>query len=81
MVVWLGSAQPPLVFSPFGHDHWSLWDGILAYFDTKLTSAAIEAVNGIIQLANEWLVALETSSTSEPQPTIEPVSLIWMSRT
>jgi transposase len=27
------------------------WDGILAYFDTQLTSAAIEAVNGIIQLA------------------------------
>ena len=26
-------------------------DGILAYFDTHLTSAAIEAVNGIIQLA------------------------------
>ena len=26
-------------------------DGILAYFDTKLTSGAIEAVNGIIQLA------------------------------
>ena len=29
----------------------SYWDGILAYFDTKLTSGAIEAVNGIIQLA------------------------------
>src|SRR3984957_1988936 len=28
----------------------ALWDGILAYFDTKLTSGAIEAVNGIIQL-------------------------------
>ena len=28
-----------------------LWEGILAYFDTKLTSGAIEAVNGIIQLA------------------------------
>ncbi len=27
------------------------WDGILAYFDSHLTSAAIEAVNGIIQLA------------------------------
>jgi transposase len=27
------------------------WNGILAYFDTHLTSAAIEAVNGIIQLA------------------------------
>jgi transposase len=27
------------------------WEGILAYFDTYLTSAAIEAVNGIIQLA------------------------------
>jgi transposase len=26
-------------------------NGILAYFDTKLTSGAIEAVNGIIQLA------------------------------
>src|SRR6201987_3044249 len=27
------------------------WAGILAYFDTYLTSAAIEAVNGVIQLA------------------------------
>jgi transposase len=27
------------------------WQGILAYFDTGLTSAAIEAVNGVIQLA------------------------------
>jgi transposase len=27
------------------------WDGILAYFDTHMTSATIEAVNGIIQLA------------------------------
>ena len=27
------------------------WDGILVYFDTRMTSAAIEAVNGIIQLA------------------------------
>ena len=27
------------------------WEGILAYFDTGLTSAAIEAINGIIQLA------------------------------
>jgi transposase len=27
------------------------WQGILAYFSTGLTSAAIEAVNGIIQLA------------------------------
>jgi transposase len=27
------------------------WQGILAYFDTRLTSAAIEAVNGTIQLA------------------------------
>jgi transposase len=27
------------------------WEGILAYFDTRLTSAAIEAVNGVIQLA------------------------------
>jgi transposase len=26
-------------------------EGILAYFDTRLTSGAIEAVNGIIQLA------------------------------
>jgi transposase len=27
------------------------WDGILAYFDTQLTSAAIEAFNGVVQLA------------------------------
>jgi transposase len=27
------------------------WEGILAYFNSGLTSAAIEAVNGVIQLA------------------------------
>jgi transposase len=27
------------------------WDGILAYFETRMTSAAIEAVNGVVQLA------------------------------
>jgi transposase len=27
------------------------WQGVLAYFDTKLTSAAIGAVNATIQLA------------------------------
>jgi transposase len=40
--------------SPFRHLAKTVrqhWDGILAYFDTHLTSAAIEAVNGIIQLA------------------------------
>ena len=44
-------AQPPLALPPFGPDRSSVLDGILAYFDTKLTSGAIEAVNGIIQLA------------------------------
>jgi transposase len=40
--------------SPFRHLAKTVrqhWDGILAYFDTHLTSGAIEAVNGIIQLA------------------------------
>jgi transposase len=27
------------------------WEGVLAYFETGLTSAAIEAINGVIQLA------------------------------
>ncbi len=27
------------------------WNGILAYFDIRMTSAAIEAVNGVVQLA------------------------------
>jgi len=45
------------------------WEGILAYFDTGLTSAAIEAVNGIIQLAREWLVGLRILSISGPLPT------------
>jgi transposase len=31
------------------------WEGILAYFDTRLTSAAIEAVNGVIQLAKRMV--------------------------
>jgi hypothetical protein len=52
----------------------SIWDGILAYFDTHLTSAAIEAVNGVIQLAKRMAADLETSSTSEPPPIIESVS-------
>jgi transposase len=30
------------------------WQGMLAYFQTGLTSAAIEALNGVIQLAM-WL--------------------------
>ena len=51
MVVWLGSAQSPPLLPPFGPDIRQYLDGILAYFDTKLTSGAIEAVNGIIQLA------------------------------
>jgi transposase len=51
VVVWLGSAQPTLALPPFGPDRSSVSGGILAYFDTKLTSGAIEAVNGIIQLA------------------------------
>jgi len=40
--------------SPFRHLAKTVrqhWEGILAYFDTRLTSAAIEAVNGVIQLA------------------------------
>lgn len=52
------------------------WEGILAYFDTRLTSAAIEAVNGVIQLADEWSAGLETSSISEPPPITEPVSSV-----
>ncbi len=53
------------------------WEGILAYFDTRLTSAAIEAVTGVIQLAKRMARGLETSSTSEPPPITEPVSSIW----
>jgi transposase len=35
------------------------WDGILAYFDTHMTSAAIEAVNGVIQLAKRMARGFE----------------------
>ena len=35
---------------PFAMTVRQLLDGILAYFETKLTSGAIEAINGIIQL-------------------------------
>jgi hypothetical protein len=80
VVVWLGSAQSPPLLPPFGPAIRQYLDGILAYFDTKLTSGAIEAVNGIIQ-QNEWLGDLETSSTSEPQLTIELVSSICISQT
>ena len=51
-------------------------DNFLAYFDTKLTSGAIEAVNGIIQLAIRMARGSQNSSTSEPRPTIELVSSI-----
>ena len=36
--------------------HW----GILAYFDTRMTSAAIEAVNGTIQLAKRMARGFES---------------------
>ena len=36
------------------------WDGILAYFDTRMTSAAIEAVNGTIQLAKRMARGFES---------------------
>jgi transposase len=50
---WCGWAARSRL-SPFRHLAKTVrhhWDGILAYFDTRLTSGAIEAVNGIIQLA------------------------------
>ena len=50
---WCGWAARSRL-SPFRHLAKTVrqhWDGILAYFDTQLTSGAIEAVNGIIQLA------------------------------
>jgi transposase len=50
---WCGWASRSRLW-PFRHLAMTvraLWDGILAYFDTKMTSGAIEAVNGIIQLA------------------------------
>jgi hypothetical protein len=40
------------------------WQGILAYFPTGLTSAAIEAVNGVIQLAKRTARASRIASTS-----------------
>jgi hypothetical protein len=47
--------RPPdalaLLLPPFGPDRSSVSGRQLAYFDTKLTSGAIAAVNGIIRLA------------------------------
>ena len=37
------------------------WAGILAYFDTGLSSAAIEAVDGIIQLAKRMARGFKNS--------------------
>jgi len=51
VVVWLGVAQQAGTLPYLGQDRPPALGGILAYFDTGLTSAAIEAVNGIIQLA------------------------------
>jgi transposase len=56
------------------------WEGILAYFNTGLTSAAIDAVNGVIQLAKRMARGFKTSSISEPPPTTEQVSSNWMSQ-
>jgi Transposase len=56
------------------------WDGTLAYFDTKRTFGTIEAVNGIIQLTNEWLGDFKNFATSEPPPTTNPVSSNWTSQ-
>jgi transposase len=39
------------------------WEGILAYFNSGLTSAAIEAINGIIQLAKR--IELWTASVGQ----------------
>jgi transposase len=50
---WCGWAARSRL-SPFRHLAKTVrqhWDGILAYFDTQTTPAAIEAVNGVIQLA------------------------------
>ena len=54
------------------------WDGILAYFDTHMTSAAIEAVNGIIQLAQRMARGFKNFvyfRTAAYLP--EPVSSHW----
>jgi hypothetical protein len=45
---------------------WSLRGNTWNLSDTRLTSAAIEAVNGVIQLAKRMVPGLETSSASEP---------------
>jgi transposase len=52
VVVWLGLAQPARAVPYLGQDRPPALGGHpFAYFDSGLTSAAIEAINGIIQLA------------------------------
>jgi transposase len=62
-------------------------DGILAYFDTKLTSGTIEAVNGITQLAKRMGKNLPKPSLSLRIETLEkkgdipyPWHLPWLER-
>ena len=51
MVVRLGAAQPPGPFCKLAKTMKTHWKGILAFMETRLTNAAMEAVNGILQLA------------------------------
>ena len=50
---WVGWAAPSRLsaFRDLAKTVRQHWEGILAYFDTRMTSAAIEAVNGVVQLA------------------------------
>jgi hypothetical protein len=50
------------------------WDGILAYFDTHLTPAAIEAVNGIIQFEKNGSFLQFSVTTNAAK---EPSQLPW----
>ena len=56
------------------------WDGILTYFDTRLTSAAIEAVNGVIQLAKRMARGFRNFVYFRTAAYHEPVTSIWLSQ-
>jgi len=45
------------------------WDGILAFYPNHVTSAAIEAINGLIQTALRRARGYRNLPTSKPFPT------------
>ena len=51
LLVSIGCAQTSKSFKKLAQTIRQYWNGTVSYFDSRLTQGAIEAINGIIQLA------------------------------